>query len=583
MKNVLSLPIMLLILISCGHDQGILHQMEQIKSEGNTNPQLAMRMLDSIQTDVRQSDEYIQMKYDLLNIRLHDKAYIKPTSDLTIKRLTGYFDENGTNMERQEVHYYAGSVYRDLDDTPRALENFLASENLCHSSEPIDSLMLLNTYSNLHWLYYCVQDYKNALCMAKKECKIGIELKILDTRALIHLASTYLRIDSLSAAKETLYKAYSLYRHEKNNNSEEILSSLLYSFSSLGMRAEAQKCYLDFVNMRKIDSSKSDYNLALGEYYKLTDKPDSSIKCYQRILSDSSDITGMYDASRALFLLYQKTGNPALANLYAGMFVHISDSLNLGERQLLAATVNNAYQYHRNMREEQESKDAKTKYQSLSIGIVLLFTILTLSLITFLVHIKNKKLKELLFKTDELRCAKEIGKQLKDEILKQESELDVVKLALKNTNDELQSINTQLETKNKELQEKENELEQKLEQNRQLVRLLHHSDLESNAENIIEDIKKAAEGKYMMKAQDWKQFYQAVDKLYPSLQKELAQQFGTLEEQCIQVCYLLHAGFSNSQIQNLIPRSRVTIWRWIKKYKLSDKFSEAQRPDCSQR
>ncbi|MBR4921953.1 MAG: hypothetical protein IKZ62_11670, partial [Prevotella sp.] len=48
-------------------------------------------------------------------------------SDLMIKKLMSYFEDKGSLNEKQEVFYYAGSVYRDLQDTPRALEYFLKS------------------------------------------------------------------------------------------------------------------------------------------------------------------------------------------------------------------------------------------------------------------------------------------------------------------------------------------------------------------------------------------------------------------------------------------------------------------------
>ena len=69
-----------------------------------------------------------------------------------------------------------------------------------------------------------------------------------------------------------------------------------------------------------------------------------------------------------------------------------------------------------------------------------------------------------------------------------------------------------------------------------------------------------------MKSADWKQLYQAVDELYPLFKDRLLKELGTFTEQQMQVCYLMRIGLSKPQIQNMTNLSRVTVWRWVKKY-----------------
>ena len=89
-----------------------------------------------------------------------------PNSDIMIKCLIDYFEAEGSIQDKQEVFYYAGSIYRDLQDTPRALENFFKSLDYANCGE-CDSVMLRNTYSNLHFLQYRVQNYEEALKIAE--------------------------------------------------------------------------------------------------------------------------------------------------------------------------------------------------------------------------------------------------------------------------------------------------------------------------------------------------------------------------------------------------------------------------------
>ena len=144
--------------------------MEQIKTVGNNDPEKALVMLDSLELDIRDAGNYAKNKYDLLRIRLHDKANHMPSSDMMIKRLMAYFEEKGSIPEKQEAYYYGGSVYRDLQDTPRALENFFKSLDIAlEHKEECDPIMLRNTYSNLTYLFYMVKDYPDALEYGIKE------------------------------------------------------------------------------------------------------------------------------------------------------------------------------------------------------------------------------------------------------------------------------------------------------------------------------------------------------------------------------------------------------------------------------
>ena len=179
----------MLVSVSCSKEN-VLNELEQIKIIGDKNPQKALIMLDSLEIDMRESSDYIRSKYDLLRIRLNDKADNMPNSDIIIKRLIEYFEKKGSLSEKQEVYYYAGSIYRDLQDTPQALEYFLKSLDYTSSNRNYDTIMLRNTYSNLNYLYYRVQNYNDAVNMAKKELAI---CKLLKTDSVL----PYLHIDHL--------------------------------------------------------------------------------------------------------------------------------------------------------------------------------------------------------------------------------------------------------------------------------------------------------------------------------------------------------------------------------------------------
>lgn len=88
LKSYVFIAIFLLAgLWSCTNDGQIKERLDDIKAVGDTNPQLASLMLDTINGRVRKASEPVNMKYDLLRIRLNDKAYFVATSDSMIKIL----------------------------------------------------------------------------------------------------------------------------------------------------------------------------------------------------------------------------------------------------------------------------------------------------------------------------------------------------------------------------------------------------------------------------------------------------------------------------------------------------------------
>ncbi|MBR1402296.1 MAG: hypothetical protein IJ562_12085, partial [Prevotella sp.] len=131
---------------------------------------------------------------------------------------------------------------------------------------------------------------------------------------------------------------------------------------------------------------------------------------------------------------------------------------------------------------------------------------------------------------------------------------------------QLDKVNTELAGYDIELREKEQRLTEKMQQNQTFLNLLHQSELEGKAEDVIEAIRQSSEGKKNMQPADWKQLYRAVDELYPTFQDQLLKELGTFTEQQMQVCYLMRIGLSKPQIQNMTNLSRVTVWRWVKKF-----------------
>ena len=556
----------LFLFVSC-EKENLLDRMEQIKQVGNANPTLALEMLDSIQLKVRSESEYVQKKYDLLNVRLHDKADVLATSDIVVRELVPYFEENGSKAEQQEVHYYAGSVYRDLHDTPRALDHFLKALEIGKESDECDSIMLANTYSNLNHLYYRVQDYRNALPMAREECRLMTKQNRLDALAVLHVGAALTRLDSVESAKKTFQEALKLLKKTPHSYSEEqVWTSLVYHFSRFEMWEEARECYDTITKKKDWMLHSADYYLSMGEYYKKTGNLDSAISCYHHALEDGQELLGQYDGSKQLFYMYGKTGDISKAYQYAHQFVTICDSLDLGKRQEMAATVNNQFQYHKDMEEERKIREKKDYYRILFLSTSLGSIVGLLAFGTFFIYRRNRRLRQLLVLQARLQKTKEEKQKMEADISQRERELNEAETQLEEVKGRLNSVNGDLDHYTREVEKQKAMLEEKMEQNKSLMKLLHQTELETSAEDVIQTIRKSSEGKHKMSPAEWKQFFMAVDEIHPSFSENLLQKFGSLSEPKMQVYYLMRVGLSNAQIENLVTQSHATVWRWAKRY-----------------
>ncbi len=559
-------------LFSCSEEHS-LEELERIKVVGDENPKKALAMLDSLKIGIREEGDYVKNKFDLLQIRLDDKADNMPNSDIMIKNLMGYFDENGSMLDKQEVYYYAGSVYRDLQDTPRSLEFFLKSIEYAENESNCDSIMMRNAYSNLNDLYYKVQNYNDAVKMAQKELELTKLMKKNTTLPYLHIGTAFLAQNNQQQACIAFDAALDEIVRSKNTPSyEDELFYLLCDYSVMKQNSSARECFslIQTDPMREF----SDFHcMAFALYYELCNRVDSAIIYAKLLLDRGKDVYNMYDASKLLYRTYKRIGDMKNASYYAGVYMEISDSLDLGKRQELAATVNNEFQYHLDQKKEKTLQDEKEKYKSTLVIVVMTTILLACVAYIFYVRRRNKHLKEVVSLSTELRRVSNDEQQLRKDIEKKEKELEISKKSLEKSSDELSNVKLELQRVNNELSDydevlkvKEQQLAEKMDQNKTFIKLLHQSELEGKAEDVIFAIRQSSKGKKIMKSSDWKQLYQAVDELYPLFRDRLLKELGNFTEQQMQVCYLMRIGLSKPQIQSMTELSRVTIWRWVKKY-----------------
>jgi hypothetical protein len=205
--------------------------------------------------------------------------------------------------------------------------------------------------------------------------------------------------------------------------------------------------------------------------------------------------------------------------------------MDLGKRQQLATTVSNAYQYHLDKNKEEKLNEENLFYQHLLLIVCVVVVTLLIIAIAVYIHIKRKQIRRVLSLSHKIQLLSEKEQRLKADIANKEQELSA-----------------------------------QIEQNKSIIQQLHQSDFEDSAEDILNTIKLCVVGKQSMTNDIWKRLYKTVDRLHPGFNELLLTELGTFTEQQKQVCYLMRIGLSKPDIQNVTNLSRVTVWRWTKKF-----------------
>ena len=575
-KHLLICLLLLASFVTCtdyGSDREI-SRMDVIKQLGNSHPQLALASYDSLKDEFTKGATYVRNKYTLLGIRLRDKAELPHTSDSCIRCLVPYFEKKGSIREMQEVYYYAGSVYRDLQDTPRSLEYFLKSA-ACTEKGETDSVMLRNCYSQLCAMYTKVQDYGNALQMAKAEYEVARSIGTLDGITMIQLGNAYMRTDSFPQATEVMRMM--LTENDTTNLTPDILCDLLYYFSLTDDTANARFCYTRFVDMPERHPIKAQQHISLGKYFLLLGLTDSSAQHYQLALEQGDSIC-KYDACRKLFPLYEDCGEKEEAYKYASEFLRISTCLDLGMRQEQAATINNQYQYYKDKQEEDSIK-AEKEIMELYLWMTLLITLTLISVIcavyTFRKYQRQRLLHEISMTLDgdtgsdngneqETHVLMRIKKGMDSARIKQEEMAKKLEKAEGNITDQEQSI----ERAKRDAEEKLQEAHRQMERGVNLFKMAHLTELSKNDNDIVESIRKASRMEQELTSKQWSELISFINDRYPTFSQKIVTIHGPISEKQMHICYLLKMGFTNTEICNIMKDcSRSTIWRWKNRLK----------------
>lgn len=349
-------------------------------SLANIVPDSAIRLLESIKTEIATAPEATQMYYRLLCIKAKDKAYILNTTDSLILPTLNYYIKKNDKRHLPEAYYYAGRVYRDLGDAPQALPYFYkAMEVLPKDTE---SPLKGKIYSQISSLLLSQDLYNEGLEVLKEGYRYSLSRKdsIDMLFCLRDIGSAYREMEKPDSTLHYFREARKLAYEMDNKRMIYMIEGQVAAVCLQLEDWENAKQALDIaIKSTYLPGLSSTYSIA-ANYYYLTGQPDSTIY-YCKRMEDVGNVYGKRSACLYMGAISLDRGNPQAALKYLNQYLLYNDSVSKLKNAETVRKMHSIYNYRLREKENdalkaENSRKTQIMTYAISSGLILLLLFL---------------------------------------------------------------------------------------------------------------------------------------------------------------------------------------------------------------
>ena len=312
--------ILLLFLSACAGRRGVYPERLQRASQlVEACPDSALGYLDSLGVPLSGLPEEARMYAQLLRIKANDKLYIPHTSDSVINRIVKFYEGFGDRERLAEAYFYQGSVYRDLQDAPRAIAALQRAADQKSKNDTLNGRI----YGQLASLFAYQGAYGESREAIRNACIYYIRCK--DYKGLAYSYRDMARLFDVEGRKDSAEVYYRKAYHVMKEKSEPrwaygILSELSSFYSNWGKPDSATV-------LAKAVLSRYAYpvaQLVLAETYYRQQAFDSA-QVYCRKVLATGDLYHRCDASLLLARMGEQRDS---VRHYLSRYLALQDSIN---------------------------------------------------------------------------------------------------------------------------------------------------------------------------------------------------------------------------------------------------------------
>ena len=449
--------------------------LSQIDTLMEAHPDSALLRLDSIRSLKESWPKRLRMRYDLLEAKAQNKAFVDFTSDSIAKEFTKYYDSHGTANERMMAHYLLGCVYRDLGEAPHAVDCYLdAISQADTTAKDCDLNTLSVVYSQMAGVYYdqlllsnSIEAYRNASHFAflAHNNKFGI----LDLEGI---ACAYILLNKEDSAEFLLKEVQQLYqKYGYTNNALQSSTKLLHMYVEKLEKQNESKLIIDkydkesefFDANHELLPSKRQFYYYKGKFFETANQLDSAEYYYRKVYRPNMDFVSLNPMYEGLLSVFKKRHQPDSIAKYAQLYCEVNDSSIAKKDQNVTAQMAASYNYNRYQKEALENEKIAHHTQIILISILVGVAIVALFLYTIW---RNHLKKQERLRAEYTKATEEYEKNIRTMRLLDSAYQEVInamKEELSKTKSESQS---RLEAITSKYEKSKSELE---EENRKLV------------------------------------------------------------------------------------------------------------------
>lgn len=574
-------------------------EMVMIDSIMWDHPDSALTLLEKMPKP-SPSDKLNDATWCLLYTQAQDKTYKKHTSDSLINIALRYFDTREDGRRKAQAWFYKGAVCRDLSRLEDATACYVKAKDLVESVDnPLFASLICQTLGRVYREQHI---YDKAFELFREAVSYVTQVPRRDdwSHAYSELGRTFAECEQLDSAR--YYFECSL----ENGVLIDDLKVQSMAIGELGVVCQVEGDYekaLEYAkkelvlnlllgNDRNIPQSK----YGLGGVYYYMNELDSAKKYFQESLY-SFRIDTKCEAYKILYIISRRQGKYEEAIDYIEQYRHYNDSINDIDRTRVIAEVQVKYD---NEKLENEKKTLLLEKERLQRSILWggIITIVLIGLIAFgyqrKLWLKERNLRKSeeeiqeylsnLHDNEEMILKKQALIQSLSRDLEDKENLEGVVNEQIEQIDRLRSDTESLKSKNQEYQRKIDEYVQLAEQNKDRVIKLEklsnqnlllkarESFLINYINSHVDFFKKLRENP--CQSLDWLLLFESLDVLHNSFYSRLRKEFPSLKEMDLQVCCLIKAGLTTSQIADVFCISSPSVTK--KKSRIRERINQSK-------
>ncbi len=534
-----------------------------------SNPDSAITILKELKEQMNSEPETTQMYYRLLQIRANDNAYIPYSSDSLIKAILTYYQDKKDNTHLPEVYYYAGRIYLDLGDTPKALQYLQKAIEVLNGSS--NYRLISKTYQQVGTLYL-YQHVSDKALATFKEAFHYTKLSGDNTLAFYNMRS----IGRSFVAQTNMDSAFYYYKKaeflaQKMGN-RALVSSIGLELARIYEHSGKYEEALTITRNSYISPEDPAQYAILAHLYNEAGKLDSACYYYTKLLSTGNrydNLDGYYverrNCYKGLSDIARQQGKLAEALAYMDKYFIYTDSVQHALDTESIRKTNALYNYQlrekENIRLETIAQKQKVWIVSLLAGIIIT---LIIAISTGIIYNLRKRQRRTQAKRQQEKLKEIADEQYRSSrkfVEENEERIEAFKKKLQNTEsqkDELEKSLQEAEKKLLELTNKQIKVRQKLQtlsetafKESQIYKDFYHVAEMPNSETIS--------GKEKITQKDWEVLATAINRTYNNFTERLRNLYPDISTHELRICMLIKIGIPPMGIAKLTTHSKQAI------------------------